>query len=134
MALITVDVGEIELLSRMLNKSATGDVVLRLYSNDKTPADADTVASYTECTGSGYAAKTLTGSSWTITTVTNKGNAAYAQQSFDLSGALTAYGYYVTDAAGTTLLWAERFTAPPFTIPSGGGSIKITPNFTLNKE
>ena len=132
MALLIVDEGEVEFLSRVLNKSATGDVVLHLYSNDKTPADADIVSSYTESTGTGYGAITLTGSGWTISSIANVGTASYAQQTFTMSSALTAYGYYVTNSAGTKLIWAERFTAPPYTLPAGGGTIKITPNFTLN--
>jgi hypothetical protein len=132
MALLIVDEGEVECLSRMLNKSATGDMVLHLYSNDKTPADADTTASYTESTGTGYGAATLTGANWTISSVANVGTASYAQITFTMTSALTAYGYYVTNLAGTKLIWAERFTTPPYTLPAGGGTIKVTPNFTLN--
>lgn len=132
MALLVPNVGETELLSRMLNKSATGDVVLRLYTNSKTPAEADTVASYTEASGSGYAAKTLTGASWTVADIGGGViEASYAQQSFDLSGAMTCYGYYVTNGAGTTLLWAELFTDGPYVIPAGGGSVRVTAKIQL---
>jgi hypothetical protein len=135
MALLTVDVGEVELLSRAVNKTAPDNLRLKLYSNDKTPADADTVASYTEVTGSGYADKVLTGASWTVSSITNVATASYAQQSFDFTGAANVYGYYVTNNAGTILLWAERFTSPtpPWMIPAGGGVVKVTPIITLNK-
>jgi hypothetical protein len=126
MALLVPNVGETELLSRMLNKSTTGDVKIHLYSDDVTPAEGDTVSSYTLITDP--AAISLTGSNWSVT----DGTASYAQQTFTFSGSATAYGYVVTDAAGTTLLWSERFTDGPYTIPAGGGTIKITPNISLD--
>jgi hypothetical protein len=126
MALLVPNVGETELLSRMLNKSTTGDVKIHLYSDDVTPAEGDTVSSYTLITDP--AAISLTGSSWSVT----DGTASYAQQTFTFSGSATAYGYVVTDAAGTTLLWSERFTDGPYTIPAGGGTIKITPTISLD--
>ena len=43
-------------------------------------------------------------------------------------GPVSVYGYFVTNNAGTVLLWAERFTDGPYNLPSGGGSIKITPS------
>lgn len=126
MALLTPDVGETELLSRMLNKSATGDVKIQLYSSNTTPAESDTISTYTLITDP--AAITLTGASWTVTT----GTASYSQQTFTFTGANTVYGYVVTNSAGTTLLWAEKFTDGPYSIPSGGGTIKITPSISLD--
>lgn len=131
MALLMPAVGEVEALKRMLNYSATGNVVLHLYSNNYTPVEGSTVASFTECTASGYAAKTLTGSSWSITTTSNVTTASYAEQTFTFSAAQVVYGYYVTDAANAIVLWAELFSGSPFNIPSGGGSVKVTPKITL---
>lgn len=128
MALLVPNVGETEMLDRILNVSASGDVKLHLYSDNVTPAEADTVASYTLVTDP--AAITLTGASWDTTTTA--GTASYAQQTFTYTGAGTAYGYVVTNSAGTTLLWAERFTDGPYEIPSGGGTIKITPQISLD--
>lgn len=128
MSLLVPNVGETLMLKLILNNATQGDVKLHLYSNDVTPAEADTVASYTLVTDP--AAKTLTGSSWD--TSTTAGTASYAQQIFTYSGAGTAYGYVVTDNAGTTLLWAERFSDGAYTIPSGGGTIKITPTISID--
>jgi len=41
------------------------------------------------------------------------------------------YGYYVTDNSSLILLWAELFTGGPFVVPSAGGTIQVTPGFTL---
>lgn len=127
MALLVPDVGEAALLERIL---AT-DVVLHLYVNDVTPAEADVVGDYTEATAAGYAAATLTGGSWTVSTTGGTTSGAYAQQDFVITEATTVYGYYVTDVAGTTLLWAERFGTTAV-LGSGGGTISITPSIELS--
>jgi hypothetical protein len=134
MALLTVDEGEVILLQRALNNVAPDNCILRLYTNDKTPADADTTASYTELTAHNYTAITLTGASWSISSIANVATASYALQTFTLnSGPQNVYGYYVTNAAGTKVLWAERFTSTPFVIPAvGTGTINITPVITHN--
>ena len=133
MALLVPDEGEVELLSRMLNKNSPADVVLRLYTNNRTPAEGDDISSYTESTGTGYSAITLTGASWTVATAAGTTTAEYAQQTFTYTGAeANIYGYYVTDATPTLVLWAEIFSDGPYSIPAGGGSVKITPKIELD--
>jgi hypothetical protein len=131
MALVVPDVGEVILLTRIIT---TENSKLRLFSNDLTPDDDSVIASFTECSGNGYATITLTGSisapTWSVATALGVTTASYAAQVFTMTGALTAYGYYVTDNAGTGLLWAERFTGAPFVIPAGGGTITVTLNIT----
>jgi len=129
MSLLVPNVGEVKMLEKALNKVAADDVKIHLYSSDTTPGEDDTVASYTLITDP--VAITLTGASWTIATLTGTTTAEYAQQTFTFAGAATVYGYAVTDNGETNLLWAERFTDGPYTIPSGGGSIKITPKIAL---
>lgn len=131
MALLVPDVGEVEMLKRMLNYSATGNVVLHLYANSYTPVEGSVVGNFTECSASGYAAITLTGSSWSIATSSGVTTASYAAQTFSFSAAQVVYGYYVTNAAGTIVLWAELFASAPFNIPSGGGSVQVTPKLVL---
>lgn len=124
-------VGEENLLARMLNNASPDNVNLHLYTNNYTPTSSDTVASYTESTGAGYALITLTGSSWVIAGPT-PATASYPQVTFTYTGAEPVlYGYYVTNNANTILEWAERFTDGPYSIPSGGGSVKITPKISL---
>jgi len=116
----------------MINKAATADVVLRLYTNNITPGEADVLASYTQSTGTGYGPITLTGATWAVATVAGTTTAEYPQQTFTYTGAeANIYGYYVTNAAPSLVLWAERFTDGPYSIPSGGGSVKITPKIEL---
>lgn len=131
MALLVPDVGEVEMLKRILNFSATGDVRIHLYSNNYTPVEGSTVANFTECSAAGYAAITLAGASWSIATTTGTSEASYAQQTFTFTATQVVYGYYVTNSANTIVLWAELFTGGPFNIPSGGGSVKVTPKSQL---
>lgn len=134
MALNCPNVGAQEILRRALNYSATGDVVLKLYQNDVTPGESDTTSTYTEATWTGYSAKTLTGGSWTVTSA-DPSEASYAQQTYTSTAGSqnqNNYGYYVTNAGGTVLLWAERFTSAPYTIVNNGDTISVTPKFTLD--
>lgn len=132
MTLLVPDVGEVEMLERILNYAAPDNCELKLYTNDKTPAEADVVGGYTQASGFGYASKTLTGASWTVATATGTSEGTYAQQTWTFTGALgNVYGYYVTDAGGTILLWAERFSDGPYNIQNNGDQIKVTPKIQL---
>lgn len=116
----------------MVNLNTPDDVILHLYTNNKTPAEDDEVADYTESTGSGYSSETLTGSSWSVSTSGGVTTGEYPQVTFTYTGAEPdIYGYYVTDNAGSILLWSERFSDGPYAIPSGGGSVKISPKIEL---
>lgn len=133
-ALTLTDVGADEFLKIIFNNDrATADnhFYLRLYCDDKTPAQSG--VTYTQCSGGGYSAKTLSNGSWTVTTGNDPSDAVYAQQTFSFTGPLTTnltiYGYYVTDGDGV-ILWAERF-ATSFT-PDNGDNIKITPKFQMS--
>jgi len=113
----------------------SASLTIKLFTNNVTPADTDTAGTYTEATGGGYAAKTITNGSWTVTVGNDPSDAAYAQQTWTFTGALTTnptiYGYYVVDADGT-LLWAEKLAAS-FTPANNGDELKITPKFQLSK-
>lgn len=131
MALLVPNVGEVEILTRALTYEGSK---LKLYTNDYTATEGTVIGGLTECVVVGYAHKTLTGTvsggTWTISTATNITTASYPEQDFAITTAVSCYGYAVTNSAGTTLLWAERFTGAPFTLPAGGGSIKVTVNIT----
>lgn len=138
MALILADVGADELLKVYFNDDRpTGgnNLTLKLFCNDVTPIDTHTAGSYTEASGGGYAAKTLTNGSWTVTVGNDPSDATYAQQTFTFTGALTTnptiYGYFVVDGDGT-LIWAEVFAAA-FTPANNGDQVKVTPQFQLSK-
>ena len=131
MALVVPDVGEVRLLGMALGTLAQEDQTLKLYATNVTPAEGDTAGSYTEATGGGYAAKTLTGASWPDpTTATGTTSSTYAEQTYTFTGALdtnpTIYGYFVVGATSTVLLWAELAGAT-FTPANNGDTYKVTP-------
>jgi len=133
MALVVLDEGGAEMVGRILNEEAPDNVTVKLFTNNVTPSASDTQGSYTIATVSGYADKTLTGASWTVTEASpasGTATAAYAQQDFEPTTAVTCYGYVATNAAGTIGLWAERF-ATPAVLGAGGGTISVTPQLTL---
>lgn len=132
MTMVVPNSGEELALKALVNHTAPQNLVLRLYSNDLTPAETDTAGTYTELAGSGYAAVTLTGSSWTVTpgapTV-----ASYAEQVFTFSGAAgNVYGYYLTQSGSGLLVYAERFPGAPYNVLNVGDEIKVTPRITAD--
>jgi len=130
MSLLAPTVGEIELIKIMINKVAATNVRLHLYSNNYTPTATTALTELVESTGTGYVSVVLTGSSWVVSTDSTT-VATYAQQTFIYIGADTIYGYYITSNASTALLWAELSAGAPYSIPAGGGSIKVTPTIEL---
>lgn len=129
MALVVPNVGEVLLLSYSLNKIAPGETVkLKLYKNDVIPDEDTIVGDFTEADTNGYPAGgiDLAKADWIIATDIGVTTAEQPQKTFTLTGAGSHYGYYITDTAGTGLLWAEKFSDAPHTIPSGGGTEKIT--------
>jgi len=117
----------------MLNNASPGNVNLRLYNNNVTPSETDTLSTYTESTASNYTAIVLAGGSWTVSSGSPNGaTATYPQVDFNFSAADTIYGYFVTTSGGGNLLWAERFSSSPFTLPGSGGTISVTGRISLD--
>lgn len=130
MSLLVPNNGEGDLLAYAVNKSASQDLVLRLYTNNITPAETDTAVTYTEAAANGYAAVQLAGANWTITEGAPS-LADYPQQIFIFTGALgNVYGYFLTRLTSGRIAWAERFTDGPYNIVNNGDQIKVTPKFT----
>jgi len=134
MTLLVPNVGENIALSYLIGKTTTvRDLIYRLFATNVTPAETDTAGSYTEAAGGGYASKTLTGASWTVTNGAPT-EAAYAQQTWTFTGTLTTnptvYGYYVTRVTDADLVLAETFTS--FTPTNNGDQILLTPKITCD--
>jgi hypothetical protein len=135
MALVTPNGGEVDHVELIVGKRAEENLSLRLYVNDKVPADTDVAADYTEMSTLGYAAKTLTGASWTVT----PGDPAvgvYAAQTFEFDAGtpVAVYGYFVLGAVSGRLRWAERFPAGQVVGGSAVDFIAVTPQYTGRDE
>jgi hypothetical protein len=134
MTILVPNAGENITLSYLVGRTTTvRDLVYRLFATNITPAETDTAGTYTEAAGGGYASKTLTGASWTVTNGAPT-SAAYAQQTWTFTGTLTTnptvYGYYVTRVTDADLVLAETFTA--FTPTNNGDQILLTPAITCD--
>lgn len=125
MSLVVPTVALNAILNEILNRP---NLKLKLFSNNVTPGPSTTNASFTEVSGGGYAAVTLTFANWVV----SAGVATYPQIEFDFTGATTApgtiYGYYIVDTDDVTFIWAERFSDSIVPVIVADGSIgKITP-------
>src|SRR5574343_1237464 len=115
MALICFNKGAQEILTRALNKGATGDVKLKLYKSNTTLSETTAIADLTEADFTGYSEATLTGASWTITDA-DPSSASYAKQTFTSSAVSqnqSDYGYVVTNSAVTIVMRGETFRDCP---------------------
>lgn len=127
MTLIVPNVAEVLALQAFL----AGTHTLKLYSNNVTPAETDTAATYTEVVGGGYGSYSLAFGTWSFVS----GAPSFALYGVALDFAFTGvtnspgviYGYYIVDSNGV-LKFMERFpeAAVPFT-PINGSLIRITP-------
>lgn len=126
MTIVVPNASEVEMLKAITQQN----LILKLFSNNVTPAETDTVSTYTEVSGGGYSEKNLNNNTWAY----NGGDpssATYPQVTFEFNSAVgLIYGYYVIKSTGE-LMWSERFTTQP-NIPSGGGAININLTFTLS--
>ena len=141
MALVVPNTGDVLMLKYIVNQlkqdgsagDPGGERVLRLYTNNYSPAKSTVIADLTETAVAGYTEISLTGANWTVATSGGTNSAVYSERTFTFTTAATIYGYYITTSELTpSLLWAERFSTAPFTLPAGGGEIAITPRITLN--
>lgn len=118
----------------VLNFLFTNIHKLRLFSNNITPVETDTLASFTEVIAgaSGYIEITLHPSNW-IVTPGSPSVALYDTEQEWLFTAVTGgtglvYGYYVYDTTLGELRYSERLPTVPFT-PIAGARIRFTPRF-----
>ena len=138
MPLVTSNLGELELLDKMLKDalSTNENYLLRLYQNNYTPDDASAPGSFTEATFTNYVAMTLTRALWNAAVVVSlKAETSYGTTPLSWTcGASgnTVYGYYVTGATSSILLWAELFATSR--VLANQDVLNLTPKFTLNKE
>jgi len=136
MALKVPLVSEIYLLNYILTAAS---LRMKLYSNNYTPVQGSVIASFTEANFSGYAAYVVAAGNWTTPVNDGAGRAI----SFNLAntwanstGAVgnSIYGYFVTDAGGTNLCWAERLAAAPVDMTTAGKTMSIQPVLTFLTE
>lgn len=135
MAILVPNAAELVQIKNLLNHTAPQDQSLKLFTNNYTPVAASVAGDFAEASGGGYAAKSLTGTSWTVATNgSGQAEATYAAQTFTFTGALSGsasiYGYFVVQSSSGTIMWAERL-ANTFTPANNGDALTINPKFQL---
>jgi len=132
MAIVFTNAGEAIALRNIVNNTPPQTLVIKLYSNNRTPTKLDTATDYTEVVGFGYSSQNLTTSSFTFTEG-DPSIAAYPQLTYSFTGAAgNVYGYYVTQQVSGTLMFANRFSNAPINIANNGDEIRITLTIQLN--
>ena len=132
MAVVFTDAAEVVALKNYVNNTVPESLVLRLYSNNRSPAKTDVAGDYTEVIGNGYSAVTLLPENF-IFTSGDPTSAAYPQVTFIFTGnAGNVYGYYVTRETSGDVQFANRFSNAPINIANNGDEIRITLTITLN--
>ena len=122
---------EVYMLEYILNKAAPQNLDIRLYTNNVTPSETDTAATYTEAVGGGYALIQLTPASWNIVAGAPS-LATHTQVSWTFTGAVgDIYGYFITRRTTGELMWAEIFNNGPYPVNNNGDEIRITPRLSL---
>lgn len=135
-ALVVPDVGEVEMLDKMMKDalSVDEDYTLKLYTAQGGAGGELAVAGdFTVATFTGYSNKTLTRAGWSgASTAGGVTTTSYAQQSWTCTASgQTIVGYYVIGATSTTLLWYEAFgVARVLTPPSD--QLLLTPKMGLD--
>lgn len=133
MTIVVPNNGEGDALEYFVNKSAPQNLVLRLYSNNITPAETDTAATYTELVGNGYGPIALAGATWGAPSEGAPSSIAYPEQTFTFTGAAgNVYGLFCTRATSGRIALAERFTGAPVVVNNNGDTIKVTPQITAD--
>lgn len=120
-----------------ISAATTGDwdqATLHLYQNDFVPARDSVPADFTEADFDGYAAGAAISWNAPITNIQGDAEVTGPMNSFVATGDTTPneiFGYYVLDAAGTGLLWAERFDNSVSIVETGQG-IAVVPRFVAS--
>ncbi|CAK0779047.1 hypothetical protein CCP4SC76_6750001 [Gammaproteobacteria bacterium] len=109
------------ILGLITNRVQPSNLVLRLYTNDRTPSDIEKTLDYQEATGSGYAPILVPPSAW----VFSKGSVTTTQAFIFTASHAPVFGWMLTQQATGTLMEAERFMAAPIAIPGAGYRLKL---------
>jgi hypothetical protein len=108
-------------LPDLLEKLTADDLVFHLFTNDIEVNRDVLLEDFVEETTFDYEAITVPGGGWTGTGVAAHVATAVADTiAFTPDGGdWDVYGYYVTDVAGETVLFAARFDGAPIAVPDG---------------
>jgi hypothetical protein len=138
--IIMTDPGLNQLLEQLLKQAGSLQLVngsfWGLYTNNHTPTQSDTLATYTEASYPSYSRVTDSQASYPsptttahVTSTTRTGAVVWTVPS---SGSpVNCYGAILIASDGTTLLGATLFDSGPYQVSVGSAAITESPTFTL---
>lgn len=131
MALVLTQEGAPRLLAWMLGAAKTVLPYLHLLGQPYAPHETSTISQLAANEvggGLGYAPLQLLSPAawWTFAQITAGGSAQYITVSWTFTGALTVYGYYVSDDSLPVSLWAELLgQSYPYGSPGGVFALQL---------
>jgi hypothetical protein len=139
MSMVLTKAGEYRLLVNMWNYGAArSSLSYALFTNAGVTFGDDTVAgNLTECTGGGYARKTVNYTSWGTPVSGNPSTIKSADIVWTFTGVpsvATVYGYYVFHSSSGDFLGGEVFSDGPYTIVAANDKITITPYIRIKDQ
>lgn len=130
MALFVVRDGRREFLTSMLQNPDFDPIHLWLINTDfeyDPDLSIGTLGVETSCTPD---TPILNQEDWTIDDTADPMTATQSTVSFVFPSSATIYGYAVVNSDSGYIKWVEKFDSP-VEVPSGGGTLNLTPKITL---
>jgi hypothetical protein len=132
MTLVYPNAGEVLMLENALKNTTPEALMLKAYSNNYDPIAGSIASNFTECSGAGYAAKSLTRAGWSAGVGGTPSSITYGTpQVWAWTGAITVVGYFVVGAVSGTIYWAERLYAGAGQAFANLDSLTVTPKTTF---
>jgi hypothetical protein len=126
MPLVVPTVGAMAILSWIAGQAAPVHLTVHLYANDHVPGESDTLADYVELALDDYIPAETDPALWVVTARDGGGaTMTYPPLSFRMVGPGFVFGYYVTDASNSQLVWAELFKDGPYVAPAGPALVEV---------
>jgi hypothetical protein len=129
--------GGIDWATRLqLNMTGGSNFSVGLFTDNNALAVTDILSSRTETTAAGYARVALSSGGYAGSTVAGLSTYTYSPAiTYNFSSAASSppalQGYFVINQANTLIL--ENTFSSPYTIPTAGGTLTITPTFDMQK-
>ena len=126
------------MLDLVLGRAQFGGLVIKLFTNDVLPEDAELVGDYVELEEHGYADSRLDPDQWITTpgeVVDGRAEPALAVYpkvtwTFKAGAPVPVWGYFVTTNDEARLAWSERFARVQI-VEFSGDNISVVPTFRL---
>ena len=142
MTLVLPNAGEAAMLDAALKTASPEALTLKLYSNNYDAVETSVAGSFTECTGSGYAAKSLTRAGWNAAVTASSGTitctvAASAKTFTRSTGSFITDGNHRFDDPERPVPWQGFSSKGPTTIGDNvwaGANVVITSGVTVGER